>query len=172
MYGDDDPAESAESAEPAEPDPEADLTDYEEELVDVPEPPAAPEPPSVPDPSENLRDGDVPQYVSAYFWRTVLIVDYAIAAVAIGPMLAYFRGDVQLGAGVTASGLLAFGYAYVLYRGFQRASDAHDDEDDAAEADDGEDADDDTLADADTATDSPPTDDAARDAAADPAPED
>jgi hypothetical protein len=128
------PAESVDSAEPVEPDPEADLTDYEEELVDVPEPPEAPAPPSVPDPSENLRDGDVPRYVRTYFWRTVLIVDYAIAAVAIGPMLAYFRGDLQLGAGLTASGLFAFGYAYVLYRRFQRASDAHDDAgDDAGE---------------------------------------
>lgn len=139
MNGDDESTDSAEpsdpieSVEPAEPDPEADLTDYEAELVDVPDPPQAPEPPSVPDPTENLRDGDVPRYVRTYFWRTVLIVDYAIAAVAIGPMLAYFRGDLQLGAGVTASGLFAFGYAYLLYRRFERASAAHDDA--AAETD-------------------------------------
>lgn len=142
MNGDDESTDSAESpdptesVEPAEPDPEADLTDYEEELVDVPEPPRAPEPPSVPDPTENLGDGDVPRYVRTYFWRTVLIVDYAIAAVAIGPMLAYFRGDLQLGAGVTASGLLAFGYAYLLYRRFERASAAHDDTAPETDADD------------------------------------
>lgn len=135
MYGDDDSTDAGESAEPVEPDPEAELTDYEEELVDVPEPPEAPEPPSVPDPSENLRDGDVPRYVRTYFWRTVLIVDYAIAAVAIGPMLAYFRGDLQLGAGVTASGVLAFGYAYFLYRGFQRASAADEQTEETDEAD-------------------------------------
>jgi hypothetical protein len=109
--------------EPEEPDPEADLPDYESELVDVPEPPSAP------DPTENLTDGDVPRYVSEYFWRTLLIVDYAIAAVAIGPMVAYFEGDLRLGAGITASGLFAFGYAYVLYRGFKRTSEAHDDSD-------------------------------------------
>jgi hypothetical protein len=126
VYGDD---ESAESAEHAEPDPEADLPNYEEELVDVPEPPEAPEPPSVPDPAEGLRDVDVPDYVRTYFWRTVLVVDYALAAVSLGPMVAYFRGELRLGLGITASGVFAFGYAYLLYRQFQRASAAHDEGD-------------------------------------------
>ena len=116
MFGDDDRPH-----EPDEPDPESDLPDYEAEFTSVPEPP------SVPDPSENLADGDVPRYVKAYFWRTVLVVDYAIAAVCLGPMFVYFRNDLSLGVPLTASGLVAFAYAYYLYRQF-RAADGRDDD--------------------------------------------
>lgn len=101
--------------EPDEPDPEADLPDYEADLTSVPEAPAPP------DPTESLGDVDVPDYVREYFWRTLLAVDYAVAAVCIGPMLVYFEGDVQLGAAVTATGLLAFAWAYYLYRAFRSA---------------------------------------------------
>ena len=103
--------------EPDEPDPEADLPDYETELPSVPEAPTAP------DPTENLGEGEVSDYVREYFWRTLLAVDYAIAAVCIGPMVAYFEGDVRLGAAVTGTGLLAFVYAGYLYRAFRAASD-------------------------------------------------
>lgn len=116
MFGDDDRPH-----EPDEPDPESDLPDYEEQLTSVPEAPAAP------DPTENLPDGDVPNYVREYFWRTVLAVDYAIAAVSIGPMLIYFRGDLRLGAAVTTTGVLAFVYSYYLYRAFQATAEGKDD---------------------------------------------
>jgi len=131
VFGDDDRPH-----EPDEPDPESDLPDYEEEFTSVPEAP------SVPDPAENLADGDVPRYVTAYFWRTVLVVDYAVAAVCIGPMFVYFRNDLSLGVPLTASGLVAFAYAYYLYRQF-RAADERDGDDGTEEivADEAGDAD-------------------------------
>ncbi len=127
MFGDDDRPH-----EPDQPDPESDLTDYEEEFTSVPEAP------SVPDPVENLGEGDAPTYVKEYFWRVVIVVDYAIAAVCIGPMFVYFENDPSLGVPLTASGVVAFAYAYYLYRQF-RATDERE-RDDAGETDDADDA--------------------------------
>ncbi len=112
MFGDDDRPH-----EPDEPDPESELTDYEEAFTDVPEAP------SVPDPSENLS-GDAPTHVKEYFWRVVLVVDFAIAAVSLGPMFLYFEGDVRLGGALTVAGLVAFAYAYFLYRRFRATADS------------------------------------------------
>jgi len=89
-------------------DPEDRWPDPEQELPNVPE---APSPPS---------ESEAPTEVAAAFWKSVLVVNYALAAVALGPMLAYFRGRTLLGAGVFLSGLFAVGYAYLIYRTFRR----------------------------------------------------
>lgn len=141
MFGDDDRPH-----EPEEPDPESDLPDYEEEFTSVPEAP------SVPDPSENLGEGDAPTYVKEYFWRVVIVVDYAIAAVCIGPMFLFFRNDLRVGGLLTASGVLAFAYAYYLYRQFRATDERERDEGD--EMDEGRDAD--TAGDADVPSDPSP----------------
>jgi hypothetical protein len=89
-------------------DPEEKWPDPERDLPDIPDPPS---PPPGAEPSPAVRSA---------FWKAVIVVNYAVLAVCLGPMLAYFRGWVLLGAGVFASGLLAFGYAVLIYRGFRR----------------------------------------------------
>lgn len=89
-------------------DPEEKWPDPERELPNVPEPPS---PSSGTEPSPAVRTA---------FWKAVVVVNYAVLAVCLGAMLAYFRGRVLLGAGLFASGLLAFGYAVLIYRGFRR----------------------------------------------------
>lgn len=87
-------------------DPEEKWPDPERELPNVPEPPSP--------------SGDPSPAVRTAFWKAVLVVNYAVLAVCLGPMLAYFRGQILLGTGAFASGLLAFGYALLIYRGFRR----------------------------------------------------
>jgi len=89
-------------------DPEEKWPDPERELPRVPEPPSTP---SGTEPSPAVRTA---------FWKAVVVVNYAVLAVSLGPLLAYFRGRVLLGTGLFASGLLAFGYALLIYRGFRR----------------------------------------------------
>lgn len=99
-----------------ESEPEERWPDPETELPNVPE---APSPPPA---------SEASTVVQTAFWKSVLVVNYAVFAVCFGPMLIYFRGQTALGAGIFASGLLAFGYAYLIYRAFRRR-----DRDDAPE---------------------------------------
>ena len=111
----DDPSEyDPQEYEPEEYDPEADLPNPEEDLVSIPEAPSV----EIPDPDH------VPRYVSGYFWKTVLVVNYGLFAVCLAPMLAYFRGEYQTATVLFLTGVGAFGYAYFLYRRFRRAADA------------------------------------------------
>lgn len=89
-------------------DPEDRWPDPEDELATVPETPSPP------------PASEASATVASAFWKSVLVVNYAVFAVCFGPMLAYFRGQTLLGTGVFASGLLAFGYAYFVYRAFRR----------------------------------------------------
>jgi hypothetical protein len=101
-----------------EDDPEERWPDPETELPNVPEAPEAP-PASEASPT-----------VAAAFWKSVLVVNYAVFAVCFGPMLIYFRGQTVLGASIFASGLFAFGYASLIYRAFRRRNREDDDPED------------------------------------------
>lgn len=70
--------------------------------------------PDAPDPSEN----DVDPKVARSFWRLVATFNLAMFALALGPMLAFFRGDLVDGALVFCIGL---GAALYGYRGYRRA---------------------------------------------------
>jgi hypothetical protein len=98
----------------SETDPEERWPDPETELPTVPEPPS---PPSTSEASTT---------VVAAFWKSVLVVNFAIFAVCFGPMLVYFRGRTLVGTGIFAVGVIAFGYAYFIYRAFRRRNQGDD----------------------------------------------
>ncbi|WP_181686478.1 DUF7322 domain-containing protein [Halorhabdus salina] len=74
--------------------------------VDVPEP----------DPGEDALDGAV----AALFWRLVLVFNVALFGVTVGPMMLYFRGNLRIGGGLLAVGLLFAGYGFARYWAFKR----------------------------------------------------
>lgn len=98
-------------AEPEEFDPTTDIG------PDVPEvsPPSV-DPPEAPDTSEF----DVPEEVSSAFWKLVAVLNLAIFAASLGPMLMYFRGQLLAGGAVFLLGLGSFAYAYALYYNYKR----------------------------------------------------
>lgn len=98
-------------AEPEEFDPDEELG------PDVPEVSAPTvESPEAPDPA----DIDVPENVAGPFWKLVAILNLALFAASLGPMLLYFRGQVLAGTGVFLLGAGSFLYAYLLYRNYKR----------------------------------------------------
>lgn len=100
--------------EPDEETPEDRWGDPERDL------PRAPEAPTVPDPSGN----DVPPDVAAAFWGAVVLVNVGLFAVALGPMLIFFRGQWEWGGGLFTVGALALAHAYQRYRRFRTERDA------------------------------------------------
>ena len=97
--------------EPEEDDPEDRWPDPETELPKVPHAPEVrvPEPPA--------PESEASPELQRAFWAAVLFANVGLAGVALGPMLAYFRGQVALGAGVFALGVLALARTYLEYRG-------------------------------------------------------
>lgn len=80
-----------------------------------------PDPPDRPGPSvevpavdETPTTADVPAGLQVRFWTLVLVVKVGLLAVALGGMLAGFRGDWR-------GGVLAVGGAALVVRAFQRA---------------------------------------------------
>jgi hypothetical protein len=125
--------------EPEEEDPEDRWPDPETELPNVPRAPEVqvPEPPT--------PESEASPELRRAFWAAVLFANVGLAGVALGPMLAYFRGQVALGAGVFALGVLALGRTYVEYRGVREGAfdEASDDGDGSERTDGGERAGDD-----------------------------
>lgn len=82
--------------------------------IDGLEPPRPPspevEPPSAAD--EEMADPEV----AAAFWYLVVVFNVALGGVTIGPMIAFFLGDLRLGGAVFAVGAIAGLYGYVRYR--------------------------------------------------------
>ena len=88
-----------------------------------PDIPEAPEPP----------DGAANSEVTSLFWKLVVVFNVALLALSVGPMLAYFEGQVDLGIRITLVGVVAFAYGVFRYRRFvnQRDSDEASDGDPA-----------------------------------------
>ena len=74
--------------------------------------------PDVPEPPEG-GGGEV----TALFWKLVVVFNIALLALSLGPMFAYFRGDIDLGLQLTAGGAVLFAYGYFRYRKFVRERD-------------------------------------------------
>ena len=72
-----------------------------------------PEPPSVGDDpvkAVNLEaDDDVDEVLLRTFWGAVIAIDVAMAAIPLGLLLIYFRGDWELGGLALAVGFVAAG---------------------------------------------------------------
>lgn len=77
--------------------------------------PTAPSPPS-------LDEVDDPS-VASLFWKLVVVFDVAILALALGPLLVYFRGWESRGVEVFLLGVVAFAYGTYRYRRYQSTSD-------------------------------------------------
>lgn len=103
------PPDPGAASEPDEADALEDLG-HEPPSVDIPQPP---------DPSEV----DVPEELARSFWKLVAIFNVALFALALGPMLAVFRGEYVTGGGVFLFGAAWFGYGYLLYRRQRRRLD-------------------------------------------------
>lgn len=87
-------------------------------------------------PIEFSPDG-VPKHVATAFWTVVVVVNAAILALSLGPMLIFFEGRWLLGGGLIVLGVALSGLAYWRYREFRREqaerAEAEDDEDDEDE---------------------------------------
>ena len=73
------------------------------------------------------------------FWAAVIYVNVGLMLVAIGPMLAVFRGRVQVGALLVVLGSFALYRAYTVYRSYTAASDEEGEADEGSGADDADD---------------------------------
>ncbi|PSP68309.1 hypothetical protein BRC85_02455 [Halobacteriales archaeon QS_1_69_70] len=81
-----------------------------------------PEPPGVDDPRGAVdleADDDVDELLLRTFWGAVIAVDVAMAAIPLGLLLIYFRGDRVLGGLALAVGAVAAGAAVRCYRTFR-----------------------------------------------------
>jgi hypothetical protein len=75
--------------------------------------------PETPDSSPTLSESlgasaDVPEELFRAFWAAVLLLNVALAALSIGAMLLYFRGDYGTGVPVLLVGVVA-GLATIRY---------------------------------------------------------
>lgn len=84
--------------------------------------------PDVPE-APNAPDGTGDSEVAALFWKLVVVFNVALLALSVGPMLAYFEGQVEGGLQIFLVGLIAFGYGTVRYVQFRRERDGDDGED-------------------------------------------
>lgn len=75
--------------------------------------PSAPEAPRPPDGAGNSE-------VTGLFWKLVVVFNIALLALSLGPMLAYFEGQVDLGLRVFLVGVVAFGYGTYRYVRFRQ----------------------------------------------------
>lgn len=87
--------------------------------------------PDVPTPSS----GDYQSDAAGLFVRLVVVFNVALLALTIGPMLAYFEGQVDLGLRIFLAGVILFGYGTYRYVKFERERKARGDGSDG-EADD------------------------------------
>ena len=65
-------------------------------------------------------DGDVDEVLLRTFWGAVLSLNVAMAAVPLGLLLIYFRGDWELGGLAVAVGLVAAVATYRFYYVFRQ----------------------------------------------------
>jgi hypothetical protein len=102
---------------------------YEPEEFDPsslgPDVPEAPSPP----------DGAADTEVAALFWKLVVVFNIALLALSVGPMLAYFEGQVEFGLRVFLVGVIAFAYGTFRYVQFRRERDESGDADETGDDD-------------------------------------
>lgn len=103
-----DPGKAAEPVDPgkaAEPDEQDFVKDLGPDVpeVDIPQPP-------------DFSGNDVPDELARSFWKLVMVFNLALFALALGPMLIFFRGEWTNGTAVFALGLAAFVYGYRRYQ--------------------------------------------------------
>ncbi|AUG48113.1 hypothetical protein BVU17_11485 [Haloarcula taiwanensis] len=84
--------------------------------------------PDVPSPTDGDYSGDT----TGLFVKLVIVFNVALLALSLGPMLAYFEGQVDLGVRIFLVGVIAFGYGTFRYIQFERERKS-DDEGDTAE---------------------------------------
>ena len=103
--------------------PSDDESDLPEDAEPKP-PDLGPEVPSVdvPGPDEGLTESltpesDVDPETHRTFWRLVVVIDVALLALTVGPMLIYFEGDWRRGLAMVSLGLLVSAYGLRTYRG-------------------------------------------------------
>ncbi|WP_435345503.1 DUF7322 domain-containing protein [Haloarchaeobius sp. HRN-SO-5] len=108
---------------PGEPDPEADLTDYEEQLAPSVRIPGSGTP-------QSTAEGSVPGELQRRFWVLVLAFNAALLAGSLGAMLVVFRGDWTTGGRLLLAGAVCFGYGYYRLRTWDTSASSFDDDDD------------------------------------------
>lgn len=101
--------------EPDEPDPGAEAENVEFDVTSGEDLVA-----SLPD------ESDVSPELVKLFWSIVLIVNGAVLAVSLGPMLIYFRGMWTWGGGLVILGVIGFLSAYLRYRRYRAADEEWD----------------------------------------------
>ncbi len=104
---------------------------------------------SVSDPAEELHDpterfkqtrpddeasaGAAASAVKTAFWQLVLALDLGLAALPLGAMFIWFRGNWGLGGPLVAAGVVTLGYAGYRYTALRQRLDAGEFETDADE---------------------------------------
>lgn len=119
--------------EPKEVDPEARWGDPERDLVKNISIEAEPEEDA--DAEPELSSEAVSGEVSRLFWASVVLVNVAVFALSLGPMLIVFRGQWFLGLGLIGGGAVALTRTYRLYQQFKRERDEQRTNSDAEDAD-------------------------------------
>ena len=102
------------------------------------------DPDSLGPPTPTPSEADYQSDVAGLFVKLVVVFNVALLALALGPMLAYFRGQVDLGSRVFLVGVVFFGYGTYKYLLFTRRDTGDQDQDTEDEVSDGEDATDET----------------------------
>lgn len=64
---------------------------------------------------------DVPKELWRAFWGLVAVFNVAIFALALGPLLVVFRGEVVYGGIITGIGIVSFLYGVYRYRRYREA---------------------------------------------------
>lgn len=98
---------------PDEPDEFDPVNDIGPDAPSAPETPG-PDPPKPPTP--DTAESEVDPELFRAFWKLVVIFNLALFALALGPMLIFFRGDWGSGLPVFVIGVSSFVYGYLRYK--------------------------------------------------------
>lgn len=90
-----------------------------------------PDVPQVDIPDTTKSGAEVPDDLARTFWKLVAVFNLALFALALGPMLLYFRGEVVNGTAIFVLGAGCFAYGYLRYRSYVDSRD--DDETDGSD---------------------------------------
>jgi hypothetical protein len=91
------------------------------------------DPDSLGPPTPTPSDADFQSPAGSLFVKLVVVFNVALLALSLGPMLAYFRGQVALGSRIFLVGVVLFTYGTYRYLKFTRRDDADDESTDGAD---------------------------------------